>query len=97
MTMQRYENDSPIQGGKIRKTATAVMNIRQAIDAGSIGLKTAVLKQAQRLDVIAGQEYGDGRLWWVIAAASDVGWAMQCPAGTRVVIPTDLSEVASVM
>ena len=96
MAIGRYENDETIRSGQILQSATAVLNIRRAIQAGQLTLKTRTLKESQRLDVIAGQEYGDGRLWWIIAAASNVGWALQCPAGTRVVIP-NLNDVTSVI
>ena len=54
---------------------------------------TRILKEGERLDQIAGVVYGDGTLWWVIAAASGIGWAMQLPPGTRLRIPDSPSEV----
>jgi hypothetical protein len=56
-------------------------------------LNRIVLQQNQRLDTIAGDVYGNGKLWWIIAAASNIGWGLQCPAGTILLIP-DLSDVA---
>ena len=97
MALSRYKNDSAIKGGKLLQSATAVMRIRRAIDSGSITLRGMVLKQDQRLDVVSGSVYGDSRFWWIIAAASDIGWAMQVPAGTRLNIPTELSEVEGVI
>jgi nucleoid-associated protein YgaU len=48
-----------------------------------------------RLDTLAGSLYGDARYWWVIAAASDIGWGLQIPPGTiiRVVDLVDVEEV----
>jgi len=45
-----------------------------------------------RLDQLAGQIYGNGSYWWAIAAASDIGWGLQVPPGTRLLIP-DIEQV----
>jgi nucleoid-associated protein YgaU len=50
----------------------------------------------ERLDTIAGVAYGDGRYWWVLAAASNIGWGLQVPPGTIIRIP-DLSQVAALV
>jgi len=47
------------------------------------------------LDRLAGQYYGDSRYYWVIAAASNIGFAPQCPPNTVVNIPTNLQQVLS--
>ena len=39
---------------------------------------------ADRLDTLAGTIYGDARYWWVLAAASDIGWCLQIPPGTLI-------------
>ena len=46
-----------------------------------------ILKGRERLDTIAGEVYGNGRLWWILAAASDIGWGAQPPPGTIIIIP----------
>jgi nucleoid-associated protein YgaU len=46
-----------------------------------------VLKGFERLDTIAGKVYGDATLWWVLAAASGIGWGLQVPPDTIVNIP----------
>ena len=97
MGLDRYRNDSPIQGGKLRGSATAVMRIREAMKQGNIALRVIIIKESERLDVIAGREYGDGRLWWVIAATSDIGWPLQVPPGTRLNVPSDLSQIAGLI
>jgi hypothetical protein len=55
------------------------------------------MKEDARLDVMAGREYGDASLWWVIAAASNIGWGLQVPAGTRILIPATLSQIADLV
>ena len=97
MALQRYQNDEVIRGGRLLQSATAVLRIRNAIKQGALQLSVRTVKQSQRLDKIAGEVYGDGRLWWVIAAASNIGWSLQIPAGTRLNIPTNLSQVAGVI
>jgi hypothetical protein len=46
-----------------------------------------MLTETQRLDVLAGIEYGDSSLWWIIAAASNIGWGLQVPPGILIKIP----------
>jgi nucleoid-associated protein YgaU len=91
----RYASDNQSRGGL--STSTAVNNIRLHIANGNIGTRNYVMKEGDRLDLIAHDQYGDGRLWWVIAAASNIGWWAQLPAGTLLRIPINLSEVGSVI
>ena len=63
----------------------------QALAAGQIATRELVLVEGQRLDQIAGRLYGDGRYWWVIAATSGIGWGLQVPPGTRLLVPTDIN------
>jgi nucleoid-associated protein YgaU len=60
---------------------------------GTIAYSESVLQEGERLDTIAGKVYGDGRYWWVIAAASGIGWGIQVPPGTVIIIP-DINQVA---
>ncbi len=75
-------------------TATAVQRIRANMITGRISFDEHVLKENERLDQIAAVRYGDGRLWWIIAAASNIGWPLQAPPGTLLKIPVDLSEIS---
>jgi len=68
-------------------TSRAVAAIRAAIRTGALRCEETTLRGADRLDTLAGSVYGDGRYWWILAAASDVGWGLQCPPGTIVKIP----------
>ena len=97
MALSRYSNDASVRGGRLLKTAGAINRIRLAYDTGRIICTERVLKQSERLDHIAAQELGDGRLWWVIAAVSGIGWGMQLPPGTILKIPTNLTIVAEVV
>lgn len=93
MAISRYSRSPIIKGGLQFGTSHAIDIVRQAVDEGRLATKVRTLHGAERLDTISGQEYGDAQYWWVIAAASHIGWALQTPAGTRLVIPTDISQV----
>jgi len=55
-------------------------------------VKTFTTTGFDRLDALAGVLYGEGRYWWVLAAASNVGWSLQVPPGTIITVP-DLRAV----
>lgn len=93
MAVSRYQRDTIIGTPQRVSSAGAVLRIRQAIAAGAISTSELILIEDQRLDVLAGRIYGDGQLWWIIAAASNIGWWLQAPPGTRVVVPNDINEV----
>tara|TARA_Y100000592_G_C5480383_1_gene325064 strand:- start:2897 stop:3193 length:297 start_codon:yes stop_codon:yes gene_type:complete len=97
MTISRYDRDSLIRNGRAFGTAKGVSAIRSSIRAGTVNTKVEIHKEAKRLDIIAGQEYGDSSLWWVIAAASNIGWGLQVPPGTRIVIPTSIEDIAEIV
>ncbi len=97
MAISRYDRDSIIRNGRAFGTAKGVNAIREAVRTGQISTSIQIFPEAERLDIIAGQEYGDASLWWVIAAASNIGWGLQVPPGTRVVVPNDLQEVAEIV
>jgi hypothetical protein len=93
MTVSRYQRDSIIGEPQRLATAAATLRIRQAISAGTIATREITLTEGQRLDTLAGQLYGDGQLWWGLAAASGIGWWLQAPPGTRILAPTDIDAV----
>lgn len=88
---------APILGlGAQRGTSSAAAAVRAAVNSGGIMSSKTMLKGSERLDTIAGDVYGDGRYWWVIAAASNIGWCLQVPPGTLLTIP-DLSQVLAIV
>lgn len=93
MALGRYENTLRIAGGKKLASPRGHNLIYRAVQAGRVAYKIHVLKEGERLDTLAGKEYGNGTLWWVIAAASGIGFAPQVPPGTRIYIPTNLQEI----
>lgn len=96
MAFSRYSRAPILKLGEQFGTSTAVSTIRDAIKAGTVKTQETVLRGAERLDTIAGSVYGDGRYWWILAAASDIGWGLQAPAGTVIVIP-DLNDIAALV
>ena len=83
MIVSRYSTDSRINLGSQLAVAQKVSAIRRAIRRGSISIESSVVLTGEdRLDTLAATIYGDARLWWVLAAASDIGWGMQVPPGT---------------
>ncbi len=96
MATSRYARTPRLDLGAQFGTSVAIQNIRKAIKDGRVEIKTIVVRGAERLDTIAGSVYGDSRYWWVLAAASDVGWGLQIPPGTIVNVP-DLSQVLKVV
>lgn len=93
MSRSRYENVVRIAGGRQYGTSQGHVNIRKAAESGNLSFREHVVQEGERLDILAGKELGDARMWWVIAAASGIGWALQVPPGTRLLIPIDLSQV----
>lgn len=96
MPTSRYRKDNLI--GEPRKLATSnsVDRIREAVSSGRLSVIEITLSENQRLDHLAGQYLGDGRYWWIIAACSGIGWGLQIPPGTRILIPNDLSAALEI-
>ena len=90
--MSRYIGDSII-GGSRYGSATAITRIRNSYKQGVLVTKTMTLQSGQRLDTVAGSILGDSSLWWTIAALSGIGWGLQVPPGTRLIVPTDLAQL----
>ena len=86
--MRRYAGAPLMSGGTRYGTSETVSNIRQAVSSGAIKCREQTMTETQRLDVLAGIEYGDSSLWWIIAAASNIGWGLQVPPGILIKIPS---------
>ena len=82
--------------GKIRILASdpgISKRIRDGIKRGTIQYLVKTLNGSERLDTLAGKYYGDSTLWWIIAAANGIGWALQVSPGIDLIIPTDPEKV----
>lgn len=93
MGIKRYARAPVIMGGRMLGTSTIPSAIWNAVKSGTIESKKRTVQGVERLDIIAGEIYGDASLWWIIAAASGIGWGLQVPAGTILDIPTKLEQV----
>lgn len=92
--MRRYARAPVLNFNQQFGTSQAMVSIRRAIEQNSIGYETLTSREGDRLDILAGIYYNDGSLWWVIAAASNIGWALQVPPGTLLRIPS-IADVGS--
>jgi len=93
MAIKRYERTRVIGLGFRFGTSFAIPVIRENIENGNIRFDEITLDESQRLDVLAGEFYGDARMGWIIGAASGIGWMPQVPPGTLIRIP-NIDDVA---
>lgn len=97
MAFSRYRNDSRINLGTQVGTNRSLYALRDAISRGTVPIvNTLIATGDDRLDALAGSIYGDAKYWWILAAASDIGWGLQIPPGTIINI-VDLSDVQEVI
>jgi hypothetical protein len=75
------------------KTINVSPFIYKAVEKDEIVYDEIVTEAGKRLDHYANEYYGDANNWWIIAAASGIGWWMQVPAGVVLRIPLDLEDV----
>mgnify|MGYP003133229903 CR=1 FL=1 len=100
MALSRYSfsaKKTNSEGKQIVGISSANHQIFDAVEAGIIGYSVHVLEEGERLDYLAGINYGDSSLWWILAAASGIGYALQVPPGTIIRIPTSITEVFGVL
>ena len=93
MATSRYSFTPRLRGGRLIGSISGMSEIYFAVRSGVIPHRVTIVSELERLDHIAGKAYGDSSLWWVIAAASGIGWGLQVPPGTIVKIPSNLSKV----
>lgn len=96
MAFSRYVRAPVLALGEHYGTSEAIRVIRSAIKNGKMPTKELIVHERQRLDTLAGAIYGDGRYWWILAASSNIGWALQVPPGTVLYVP-ELSDIAQVI
>ena len=96
MSQSRYVYNRIINNSFL-STRNASAAILQAVANGQISVNAQVLKEGTRLDQIAANVYGDSGYWWVIAAASGIGWGLQVPGGTIIRVPANIDSVFTVI
>jgi len=97
VAISRYAFTSLVKQGSLKGTSMACTRIRRAISQNKLQYTTTFLRERQRLDHIAANIYGHSSLWWIIAAASNIGWGLQVPPGTILKVPSDLGEILNLM
>tara|TARA_Y100000034_G_C6630041_1_gene275011 strand:- start:240 stop:536 length:297 start_codon:yes stop_codon:yes gene_type:complete len=97
MGIGRYTYASRINKGEGISNPRASSVIYKAVSAGLISVTNKKLIGKERLDVLASQQYGDPSYWWIIAAASGIGWGLQVPPGTILRIPNNLAQVLRIV
>ena len=93
----RYKRAPRISGGRSYGTYNAGYIVRRAVETRSIEFVKKTTKESERLDIVAGEYYGDGTLWWIIAAASGIGWGLQVPPGIELIIPSDIGQIEALV
>ena len=93
MSAGRYTFTPKIKNFTAYSTTDISARIFFAIENGVIPFTVHISKDGERLDTLAGKFYNSATLWWVIAAASGIGWGVQMPPGTVLRIPSDLSRI----
>lgn len=89
MTISRYVNRDGVDMSIANDIYRAVLN-------NEIGFKTMTTSAGDRLDRIAFKEYNDAQLWWVIAAASGIGWWLQVQEDIVLNIPTNIKDIENI-
>jgi hypothetical protein len=92
MAFSRYQVDYKLYSSQLG-TARKTVAVRTAIASGYINIVRQFTSTGDdRLDTLAGTIYGDSKYWWILAAASNIGWGLQIPPGTIINV-VDLREV----
>jgi len=97
MASSRYILSKRIQGGLGLATSKNMSRIFNAVESGNLPYQAYVIEEGQRLDTLAGAIYKSSSYWWVIAAASGIGWGLQVPPGTVLRIPKNIGEVIGML
>jgi len=99
MAVSRYSfaGQIDINGIPAIKTNLFSSRVFRGVESGAIKCNTHILEEGERLDTLSYTIYGDSSYWWVIAAASGIGWSLQVPPGTFLRIPINMSDILSLM
>ncbi len=92
MSFSRYSLSGKIKKGSGIATSTSMSKIFNACESNNLRYEIYIIEEAQRLDQLAGLAYNSSSYWWIIAAASGIGWGLQVPPGTVLRIPVSLSD-----
>jgi hypothetical protein len=97
MAFSRYSRDNFTPDLTGLSIPRGLPRLRAAIATGDVGIERVITStQGDRLDSLAGVLYGEGRYWWILAAASGIGWGLQVPPGTVISVP-NLKDVERIL
>lgn len=97
--MNRYKNNLKITANSLEGTRPkyATHNLCNRIfndcKNGILSTETIIFNEGDRLDYLSQKYYNNGLDWWIIAAASGIGWWLQINPGTILTIPNDLKQI----
>ena len=100
MALSRYSFSGNLKnslGQNLISISSASPRIFRAVENQQINYSVHILEEGERLDYLSGIYYGDSSYWWVLAAASGIGYALQVPPGTVLRVPTSLAEALGVL
>ena len=97
MSISRYMLNGKIKDGRGIATSNNMTKIFNACENNQIEYEIYIIEESQRLDHLAGLAYNSASYWWVISAASGIGWGLQVPPGTVVRIPNNLADVLGLL
>jgi hypothetical protein len=97
MALSRYAYTARIKGRTTIATTQITSRIYRAVTTGRMGFSSHILKGGERIEHIAARMYGSSSYWWIIAAASGIGWSLQAPPGTILRVPKRLGEVLTLI
>jgi len=100
MALSRYSFSTNLKnslGQNLISISNASPKIFRAVEDQRINYSVHVLEEGERLDYLAGIYYGDSSFWWVLAASSGIGYALQVPPGTVIRVPNSIADVLGVL
>ncbi len=100
MALSRYSFSANLKNGlgqNLVSISKASPRIFRAVETQTIAYSVHILEEGERLDYLAGIYYGDSSFWWILAAASGIGYALQVPPGTVIRIPNSISDALGVL
>ena len=95
MSIGRYTFSESVDDGRGKSNPRISSKIYLAVTTGAIPVSIRKLERGERLDTVSMDAYGTPSYWWVIAAASGIGWGLQVPPGTILRIPVNISQILS--
>lgn len=81
------------RGQSFKSTNKINVQIRNAVLSGAVEFKTHTVEEGERLDSLAQLYLKSSEYWWIIAAASGIGWSLQIPPGTLLQIPINVDSI----